>query len=336
MPSIVTPRQLDQRAELYYQLGMMTAAGITLLQALESLRKNPPARLFSAPLGELILHLEAGSTFTDAMRRLGQWLPAFDVALLNAGEHSGRLDQCFKLLAGYYQGRAQLIRQTISGLLYPVGLLHFAVLLFPLGMLQRLVLDGAVLAFVAQKLLVLGPLYALAGFLIFASQDKRNEQWREMLEQVMHRIPLLGSALRALALARLAASLEALLSAGVTQIEAWNLAAEASGSPALRRAVARWQPQFAAQRTPAEVMRESPEFPELFANLYHSGEVSGQIDTTLLRLHRHYQEEGERNFALLAAWFPRLIYGLVVIAIVWMIFDFYTGYFRQIGDAIAP
>ena len=33
-------------------------------------------------------------------------------------------------------------------------------------------------------------------------------------------------------------------------------------------------------------------FPDLFANLYSSGEVSGKLDETLKRLYAHYQEEG--------------------------------------------
>ena len=45
--------------------------------------------------------------------------PPFDIALVQAGEHSGRLDAVFKLLAAYYNDRAALLRQMISDLAYP-------------------------------------------------------------------------------------------------------------------------------------------------------------------------------------------------------------------------
>ena len=130
----------------------------------------------------------------------------------------------------------------------------------------------------------------------------------------MRPVPILGTARHCLALSRLAAALESLISAGVNIIDAWDLAATASGSPALRRAVAAWKPQVAAGQTPAEVVRACPLFPETFANLYASGEVSGKLDETLRRLHV-YHEEGTPKLHAFATWTPRLIYFLVVLII---------------------
>jgi type II secretory pathway component PulF len=150
----------------------------------------------------------------------------------------------------------------------------------------------------------------------------------------LHGVPMLGTARRELALARLAAALEALLSAGVTVIEAWDMAVLASGSPALRRAVARWQPQVRAGKTPGEAVSEASVFPELFANLYRTGEISGQLDDSLRNLHRHYQEEGTRKLHLVAQWSPRLAYLVIMLLIAWRIVHFYLGYFQQVNDAI--
>ena len=57
-------------------------------------------------------------------------MPAFDIALVNAGDRSGRLDACFKLLAGYYEERSKMARKMIADLQYPVFLFHFAVVVF--------------------------------------------------------------------------------------------------------------------------------------------------------------------------------------------------------------
>jgi type IV pilus assembly protein PilC len=337
MPLFITPRQLHQRAELYYQLGLLTTAGITLLQALETLRKKPVRGDFSAPLAQLAMHIEGGATFTDAMRRLGQWMPAFDIALLNSGEQSGRLDQCFQLLAGHYRTRAQLLREVIGGLTYPAFVFLFAVMIFPVSLISKLVLEGVFLPFIVSKLLVLVPLTALVVAVAWAFRSEHGERWQAGVEKALHTVPILGGARRDLALSRLAAALEALINAGVGIIEAWQLAADASGSPALKRAVGTWLPALESGRqTPADELARSPEFPEMFANLYHSAEMSGQLDTTLRRLHELYLEEGRNKLHSLAKWAPKLLYILIMLGIAWQVVGFYSGLFQNVNNATQP
>ena len=79
-------------------------------------------------------------------------------------------------------------------------------------------------------------------------------------------------------------------------------------------------------------MNASRVFPEMFANFYASGEVSGQLDESLRRLHRYYNEEGTRKLQAFAQWTPRLIYVIVVCIIAYKIIQFYTGYFQQISN----
>ena len=131
--------------------------------------------------------------------------------------------------------------------------------------------------------------------LIYATQSKHGEKWRARIESLLRRIPILGTARHYLALSRLAAALEALTSAGVNIFEAWDLAAAASGSPALRRAVQPGNRRSTAGQMPSEAVRACPLFPEMFANLYASGEVSGKLDDSLRHLHRLYNEEGRAS-----------------------------------------
>jgi type IV pilus assembly protein PilC len=311
MAFIVTPRQFTQRAELYHQLAQFTSAGIGVVQSLEQIKCNPPARSFREPLQRILDELVKGRTVSESLRQ-HSWLPEFDIALIEAGERSGRLDACFRLLDGYYNDRARIAKQVISQLIYPVGLVHFAALVFLIVLPFAASQFNASLFFLFGKAaLILSPLYIITFLLIYAAQSKHGEQWRARIESFAHPIPILGTARRFLALARLAAALEALISAGVNIIEAWDLAATASGSPALRRAVGSWKLQVAAGRTPAEVVRERREFPEMFANLYASGEISGKLDETLKRLYAHYQEEGTRKLHAFAQWMPRLVYFIV-------------------------
>jgi type IV pilus assembly protein PilC len=330
MPLIITPGQLSRRADFYHQLGQLTSAGLGLIRALEQLKQHPPDRSYREPIRRLLEQIAEGCTLTDALQRSGHWLPAFDVALLQAGEHSGRLEACFRLLADYYTDRARLARQMIGDLAYPVFLLHFAIFIFPFA---QFFTSGNWIAYLSQTVGMLIPLYVVVALMVFAGQSRHGETWRGWVESFLHPIPVLGVARHYLALARLAAALEALLSAGVTIIEAWELAATASGSPALRRTVVGWRPQVDGGQTPAEAITDSGRFPELFAAQYATGEISGQLDDTLKRLHIYYQEEGSRKLHAVSRWTPRAIYFCVVIMIAYRIIHFYTGYFNMVKDA---
>jgi type IV pilus assembly protein PilC len=334
MPLIVTPQQLAQRAEFYHQLASMTAAGVPLREGLEQLRKSPPARSFRAPLAEVNLLILQGHTFSEALERSGSWLPVFDLALVQAGEESGRLDFVFRLLAHYYQERARLARSVISDLLYPAVILHLAIFILPVHMLTRLVWEGDVIGFLAQKGTILGVLYGTVFLLVYAAQSRHGEWWRAMLEKALHPIPVLGAAKRFLALARLSAALEGLIMAGVSIIKAWELSANASGSPQLRRTVLSWKPSLEAGQTPAEMVQASPAFPELFASLYATGEISGQLDVNLKRLYDHYQQEGSRKLHAVAQWTPRLVYFGIVFTVAYAVIRFWLDYFSQISDAM--
>jgi type IV pilus assembly protein PilC len=264
------------------------------------------------------------------LSRLGSWLPRFDTALLHAGEHSGRLDACFRLLAGYYTDRARLARQVLGDIAYPAILFHCAIFLFPF---PSFFLSGNWIAYLARTMGVLAPLYLVAALALYAGQSRHGERWRAVMETVLGRVPVLGAARRALALGRLTAALEALLSAGVTIIEAWELAAAASGSPAMRRIVRSWRPQLEAGQTPAECVSASGRFPALFTSQYAAGEISGKLDDTLRRLHGYYEDEGSRKLHAVAQWSPRAVYLVVALMIGYKVIQFWSGYFQQIQDA---
>lgn len=328
---IITPGQLTRRADFYYQLGQLTAAGLGVTVALQQLRRTSGSKHFRNHIAAALLDIEAGASISESFRRRPDWLPAFDIALLNAGERSGRLDATFAMLAGLYQDRAVMARKLLGALMYPAFLLHFAVFILPFADLFK---SGDVLAYFGKTLGILIPIYIITGVGIYLTQGKRGLAWRSLIEVITARIPFVGSGRKQLALARLAAALEAMINAGEGIIQAWPLAAAASGSPALEREIATWHPQFARGRTPAEVLRDSSVIPDMFSNLYTSGEVSGSLDVTLRRLHKYYAEEGSRDLHSAARIFPGVIYGLVAAYIAWQVIHFWTGYFNQINQVM--
>jgi type II secretory pathway component PulF len=328
-----TPAQLNRRAELYHQLGSMITAGVPLIHALEVAANNSSLRASRKTIFALLEHLKNGLTFSDSMARVHGWMPDFDMALLSAGEQSGRLDSSFKLLANYYSTRASIIRDTISRLIVTAATVHVFLLIFPLGLFINCAMGimnddySKCVPFIIEKIIAFGTLYGTGIFLIFASQGHRGERWRALVESLVQMVPLLRTAQKYLVLSRLAAALDALVSSGVSIIKSWPLAAAASASPHLKRQVSTWNPELEQGQTPAELVSRTRYFPEMFKNLYHSGEISGKLDDSLGRLQKFYTEEGFRTLALFTKILTGTVYGLVVLLVAYNIIKFYSGLF---------
>lgn len=333
MALLVTPGHLSRRAEFYYQLGSTMSAGIALIKALQMVTANPAVRGSRREMLQLIECLQSGLTFTQSMEQVGNWMPEFDTALLATGEKTGRLDSAFKILSVYYATRAQIIRDTIAGLIVTVATLHVFIMVFPVGFLTRFAQGIATgdyrlcLPFIIQKIATFGLLYGVVFFLLFACQAKRSERWRALVESIMRCIPILRHAQKYLVLSRLAASLHALVTAGVSILIGWDLASATTGSPLLRKKILAWKPRLESGSTPSELVNETRYFPEMFANLYHTGEESGQLDDTLGRLHTFYQEEGFRMLRIFTRVMNGFIYGTMALGVAFMVIRFWLGYY---------
>jgi type II secretory pathway component PulF len=69
-------------------------------------------------------------------------------------------------------------------------------------------------------------------------------------------------------------------------------------------------------------------FPDMFVQLYQSGEISGKLDETLTRLHNYFEEEGFRKLQMFCRVSNFIIYFSIAIMIGISIIRFYVGYFN--------
>jgi type II secretory pathway component PulF len=160
--------------------------------------------------------------------------------------------------------------------------------------------------------------------------------WRATMEGILGLVPVLGRARQNLALARLTAALEALFSAGVGIVDSWELAARASGSPALAREVMKWRPQIEVeQKTPGQILADKNVFPAMFTSLYRTGEISGQLDDTLKRLHEYSRVEGHRQMQMFTRVLTVGVIVSIMVAIGVQIVLFWVGYFNNIGNMLS-
>jgi type II secretory pathway component PulF len=331
---ILTPAELDRRAQFYRELGQMTEVGLTIPKALETIYRHTRRARFKTAILRMLQLVNEGSTLGTALLSAGKWLSAFDIALLGAGEQSGRLPACFLKLASYYEERARLLRKILASLAYPLLLVHMALLVFPIGALQSLVTEGNIFGFIFGKLMLVLPVYLIGGVVAYLAQGERGEAARYMLDRFLGFVPVLGSARRSMALSRLCLSLEALINAGSNVIHSWELSAAACGSPVLQRVIRRFRPLLESGSTQAEAVTLSRAFPDEFVQQIHSAEISGKMDEVLLRMHKFYEEKSSRQSTAAVVLMGGLVFGIVVIVVAYQIISFYAGYFGQINQII--
>jgi type II secretory pathway component PulF len=320
-------------AELYHQLAMMNEAGLPLVQALKTLGTSRGLRSARSQLLAWATSIERGNTFSEAMTHARGNIPEFDLALLHAGEQSGRLDTCFKILSDYYDRRAQNIRTTRNHLAYPALIVHAAVFIIPFPAFFQ---SGDLNAYLSGSLGLLLPLYLILFLISWAFDGARALAWRRIVETGVRLVPLLGSSLKFQALSRFCLALESLLNAGVGVSQSWCHAAVASGSPALESEVQSFPEALEQGITPSEWLEQAGFFPDLFKMSYAAGETSGRLDENLRRLRGVYEEEGARKLQAFSLWLPRLVYFSIVIIMAYHILTFYAGYYGGMIESINP
>ncbi|MDP7048157.1 MAG: type II secretion system F family protein [Verrucomicrobiota bacterium] len=331
---IETPRSFRARSEFYHQLGALQQAGIGVAQSLQ--QTAPPNQRDRQHVREIIDRLNAGETFSESLESRESWLPTFDRMMIQAGETGGRLDDTFRILSDHYAQRSALIRDVLMRLAYPVFILHFIILMPGLISYGASLLGGGDVGFVGaflSSLLTLGALYAAVFLLLYLGQANRGFTLRYWLEKLWHRVPMFGPALKELKLSRLSFALYALLNAGVNIREAWENAANASGSPWLATSVRAWLPELDRGLLPSEALKLRNDLPTTFRDLYASGEVSGQLDDSLERLAKLYHEEGTRHLKSAAGVATGLVYGAVVIAVAFIVIRFWMNYYNSALNA---
>ncbi len=333
MALLITPGQLSARSDFYHQIGTSVAAGLPLIRTLRILAQNPPSAGLAPRARRLADRLESGASASEAFRSLGSWAPDFDIALIEAGEQTGRIDCTCAALSQSYAARATLARQVLIGLFHPVLVFHVAFLILPVDHLVGLVRDGDFAGFVVNKLLLFVPVYGVTFAILYALQ-RRGRVWRAALETISSLLPVLGRARKALALSRLSLALDALFNAGVNATRAWPLAATASGSPALERAVAQWPARIGMGEPASELLLASSYFPPHYSNIYATAEIAGQIDDALPRLVSHYQDEGLRLMRVAAAILVGIVYGGILLIVAYQIITFWLGHYGQILNEI--
>ncbi|MDX2225814.1 MAG: type II secretion system F family protein [Verrucomicrobiae bacterium] len=317
------PSSHTAKSHLYSQMASMTAAGLPARTMIETLAANPVSRAFGPPLRTALVRITQGESLTLALGA-GNWLPDFDLHLIGAGEQSGGMEPVFRLLADFHESQASMLRTFYAGLVYPTVLIHVGVsmLALVLGVIAQNVWTGI---FTLMGMLL--PLYIFVVIVVLLLKSRNS-----FVEKIFGCVPFLGHGMRSQSLSRLSAALGGLTQAGIPPIESWLQAGKACGSASLMHACERVRNSVIQGHPPSFVLPTLSAFPSTFTNLYRTGEQSGTLDETFIRLQKYYAEEGQRSLKQLSILIPALVYGLVVLGVAVLVISLFLGYIRLLND----
>ncbi len=296
---------LPQKQTLYHELGQFLRSGIPLPQAVEALAPETGSGSLRQVLRRLEKLFLKGASVPDAFAQLRPTVGEMEVALIDASNTSGRLDQAFAYLANYF-GTLEAVRASIvKQLAWPLIQLHIGVLL--MTGLRRFIAGGFELqSYVLECAKLLGIVYALLlGLWIVADAVVAAARASAGLDAFLGALPILGKLRRNMALGRFCAVYEMQLQAGINVPDSLRAAADASGSARIRAAIKRAAPQILKGERVGAALGNTAAFPPALLRSFRLGEDTGSLDEDLRRWAGYHQQAAVDALERFGRWLAK-------------------------------
>jgi type IV pilus assembly protein PilC len=305
-----------QLATAYHNLSIMLEAGIPVQQALTTTSSGLKGKLrktFSA----LTKGVSAGNGLAETMSKHSDIFATLDVTLVDAADTSGNLPEAMRLLSQWYDFRTRLKNRLFSGLTLPLAVLHIAAFVSPLPFLFLGMINGTGYMIQVAKILAL---FYIPTILILAMLRvmPRAGILRRFWDALVLKIPVLGKALRKIAIGRYCWAFYMLYKAGIPITQCARQATGVTGNVVVADVLKGGAESARAGNMVCEGF--SPELPADFRNLWRIGEETGELDKCVKHLADNTSESAELSFDVFSQWLPRLIYLLICIMLVILIF----------------
>lgn len=332
------------------QLATMIDAGLPIVQCLDVLAQQSPNKKLRNVIRDLKEQVEAGSTFTDALRKHPKLFDDLYVNMCAAGEVGGILDNILNRLASYTEKALKLKAKIKGAMIYPATIITVAVgvtavlLIFVIPVFAELFASfGQALPAPTQFVINLSNFtiaYAhyMAAVVIAATvacrQMYKTEAGRLAFDNLFLQLPVFGDLIRKSSVARFTRTLSTLVSSGVPILDALAITARTSGNKVVERAVLQTRVSISEGRTIAEPLQQSKVFPPMVCQMISVGETTGALDAMLSKIADFYEEEVDNAVANLTALMEPLVILFLGIIIGGLVISMYLPIFK-LGSVIS-
>jgi type II secretory pathway component PulF len=309
--SFLRRRRVPRRAQaaMLRQVATALQAGLPLLPALHVVHEQADSEALKSLLHDLAQRVQAGESLSDAMAAHERDFSPLDVSMVRVGETAGVLDQVMGHLADFAEHDLDVREKVRSAATYPIfvlGLAAVSVVVIITVILPRVmgtVMEGmgtTSLPMPTRVLLWLSEFLQSYGWLVVVvliaagwgfNAWRKRPAGRLALDKFKLRVPVLGTALRRIAVARFARTLGTLSQSGIQILEALHVLRGTLGNEALARKIDKVAAEIKQGQSIAEPLRETGEFPPLLIQVIAMGEKTGKLDELLLQTANTYEKE---------------------------------------------
>ncbi|MEK6775809.1 MAG: type II secretion system F family protein [bacterium] len=290
------------------QFATMIDAGLPLVQCLGILSTQTENKTFAKTIATVKQDVEGGSTYADALRKHPNVFNDLYVNMVEAGEVGGILDTILNRLAGYIEKAVKLKKQVKGAMVYPSVVLSVAVIVvgvimvYVIPVFQKMFagfgsdLPAPTRLVIAMSIFVKANiLYVIIGSMIFVAlfsqAYKRSHRFKKGVHIFLLRVPLIGSLIRKVAVAKFTRTLGTLISSGVPILDGLEIVAKTANNKVVEEAVMKTRESIREGKTIAEPLSETNVFPPMVVQMISVGEQTGALDAMLSKIADFYDDE---------------------------------------------
>lgn len=306
------------------QLATMMSSGVPMVQAFDIVgrgHENPSMQ-------ELILSIKAdvegGTSLADSLKKHPLYFDDLFVNLVRAGEHAGVLEGLLDKVATYKEKTESIKGKIKKAMFYPISIIIVAVvitaviMIFVIPQFESLFSSfGADLPVFTKLVIQIAHFvqdywWGILGALIAAAYAisgiwKRSRKFRQNVDRMLLKLPIIGMILNKSAIARFSRTLATMSAAGVPLVEALNSVAGATGNVVYSDAVLRMQEDVATGQSLQLAMKQRNLFPNMVVQMVSIGEESGALDDMLTKVADFYEEQVDNHVDAMSSLMEPLI-----------------------------
>lgn len=287
------------------QLATLLQAGVSMVDSLTALIEQTENKALKRILARVKTEVNEGSSLADAFAQH----KVFDhiyVNMVRAGESSGTLDVVLERLADFKESQAKMRGEIMGALMYPLVMVFVGVI--NIGIMFTVVVPRITRIFEHAHV----QLPWMTRVLIFTSSTVRDFWWlllpvfvgsifltrrwlkkpagRAQWDRVSLKLPVFGTIVRMIAVARFSRTLSTLLSSGVALLTALEIVKNVVANDVLAKTIEDTREAVREGEEIAPPLKRSGQFPPLVIHMIAIGEKSGQLEQMLHRVAIAYEQ----------------------------------------------
>ncbi|OGW38724.1 MAG: pilus assembly protein PilC [Nitrospirae bacterium GWC2_56_14] len=348
--SFGTPKVTDKDIVIFTrQLATMIDAGLPLVQCLEILGQQKESVALAKVVVQVRQDVEGGATFADSLKKHPKVFDNLYCNMVAAGEAGGILDTILQRLAAYMEKFAKIKKQIKSAMIYPSVILFVAVAVVSLLMVVVVPMLANIFAEAGQTLpLPTRIVVAISNFMkgwgglsvviVFVSLVVVLKQWRKTenglraQDAFALKIPVMGSLIQRVSVAKFTRTLGTLLTSGVPILEGLIIVARTSGNKVVEEAIMATRQAVSEGKTLAEPLSKAKVFPPMVVQMISVGEATGALDNMLNKIADFYDDEVDSAVGALTSMLEPMLMIFLGITVGFVIVAMYMPIF-QMGSA---